>query len=65
MTMNRKELNKCKNDFVYFVEHYCRINGVRVRLKDYQKKFIDWLKRNENHRTNKGTARHPLQLWRH
>lgn len=49
-------------DEVFFIEHYCLVNGKHIILKDYQKKFIDWLKRNENHRINKGTSKYPLQL---
>ena len=50
---------------VFFIEHYCLVNGKHIILKDYQKKFIDWLKRNENYRINKGTSRYPLQRMRH
>ena len=52
-------------DEVFFIEHYCLVNGKHIILKDYQKKFIDWLKRNENHRINKRTSRYTLQLWRY
>ena len=47
---------------VFFIENYCLVNGKHIILKDYQKKFIDRLKRNENHRINKGTSIYPLQL---
>ena len=50
-------------DEVFFIEHYCLVNGKYIILKDYQKKFINRLKINENHRINKGTSRYTLQLW--
>ena len=52
-------------DEIFFIEHYCLVNGKHIILKDYQKKFINWLKGNKNHRINKGTLRYPLQLWRY
>lgn len=32
----KKELKRCKNDFVYFIEHYCTINSKPIKLKQYQ-----------------------------
>ena len=29
-------------DVITFIEQYCLVNGKRVKLKDYQKKFIKW-----------------------
>lgn len=40
LIMNRKELDRCKNDILYFLEHYCLINGVHIKLKDYQKDML-------------------------
>ena len=31
-------------DEVYFIEHYCLVDGKHIILKDYQKRFIQWLK---------------------
>ena len=39
-----KELNKCKKDSVYFIEHYIKdINGKSIKLSDIQKKFLYFL----------------------
>ena len=29
-------------DTIDFIEQYCLVNGKRVKLKNYQKKFIKW-----------------------
>lgn len=42
------ELEKCKNNVKYFIEKYCTINGEHIRLKDYQIKFLNYLK-NKNY----------------
>lgn len=38
-----KNYKKYLEDPVYFIEHYCLINGKHIKLKDYQKKFIKWI----------------------
>lgn len=38
--MNKKELDRCKNDILYFIEYYCLINGAHIKLKDYQKDIL-------------------------
>lgn len=35
-----EELEKCKNDFIYWIENYCQINGKSIKLKDYQHALI-------------------------
>jgi len=35
-----KELEKCKNDIVYFVENYMTINNEPMVLRDYEKEFL-------------------------
>lgn len=39
-----KNYKKCLEDPVYFIEHYCLINGNPIKLKDYQKAFIKYVK---------------------
>lgn len=46
------EVERCKNDVVYFMEKYCMINGEPISLRDYAANFADtWcnskLKENE------------------
>ena len=31
-------------DTITFIEKYCLVNGKYIKLKDYQKKFIKWIK---------------------
>ena len=38
-----KEINKCKNDIIYFIEHYCKVNNNSIKLKDYQIAFIKYM----------------------
>ena len=35
-----QELNRCKNDVVYFTENFCKINGNNIKLYDYQKEIL-------------------------
>lgn len=43
------ELEKCKNDIVYFVENYIvDNNGNHIKLYDYQKFYLRYLQNNEN-----------------
>ena len=30
-------------DTITFIEQYCLFNDKRIKLKDYQKKFIKWI----------------------
>lgn len=34
------ELDKCKQDPVYFIEKYCTVNGEHIKLNGFQKGFI-------------------------
>ena len=34
------EIDRCRNDVVYFMEKYCMINGDPIFLRDYQKDFL-------------------------
>jgi len=34
------EVERCKNDVVYFMEKYCMINGDPIFLRDWQKNFL-------------------------
>lgn len=47
------ELEKCKKDTKYFIEKYCTINGEHIRLKDYQIKFLSYLKNQKYGNSNK------------
>lgn len=38
-----KELEKCKKDIIYFVEHYLTINKKHIKLNNAQKNFIQFL----------------------
>ena len=35
-------------DTVTFIEKYCLVNGKHIKLKNYQKKFIKWIKEQKN-----------------
>lgn len=37
------EYKKCLEDPIYFIEHYCLINGNPIKLNNSQKKFIKWI----------------------
>ena len=38
------ELEKCKNDIVYFIEHYTiDTNGNHIKLNNYQKEYLRYL----------------------
>ena len=39
--MSEKE--RCLKDPIYFIENYCLINGEHIKLKDSQKKYIEWM----------------------
>ena len=32
-------------DEIFFIEHYCLVDGKHIILKDYQKYFINWIKK--------------------
>ena len=41
------ELEKCKNDIVYFIEHYTiDTNGNPIKLLNYQKNYLRYLQEN-------------------
>ena len=43
------ELEKCKNDIVYFVENYIvDTNGNPIKLRNYQKEYLRYLKENSS-----------------
>ena len=42
----KEELQKCKDDIVYFMENYCTINGQPIVLSDYAKEFLQLNKEN-------------------
>lgn len=37
------EYKKCLEDPVYFIEHYCLVNGQPIKLKNCQKKHLKYL----------------------
>ena len=43
------EVEKCQNDFKYWIEHYCIVKDkiskreIPIKLKDYQINFIKWI----------------------
>lgn len=42
------ELEKCKNDIVYFIEHYTiDTNGNHIKLNSYQKEYLRYLQNNK------------------
>ena len=41
------ELEKCKNDIIYFVEHYViDTKGNHIKLNNYQKEYLKYLQEN-------------------
>lgn len=42
------EITKCKNDFIYFVEHYCTVNSKPIKLsplyKNKLEKYVSYCK---------------------
>ena len=51
--MLEDELNKCKNDALYFIEKYCVLvtpNGIEsIRLSDSQKKYLEYLNKHRRY----------------
>jgi len=43
-----KKYKKCLEDPIYFIEKYCLINNRPIKLKDYQKIFMKYAKRNKS-----------------
>lgn len=47
-------LDKCKNDFIYWIEHCCVIKDkitqrkIPIKLHDYQINFIKWIQSIDN-----------------
>lgn len=61
--MRVDEFNKCKNNISYFIEKYCKLltpNGIEnIRLRDSQKKYLEYLNLNK-HRNTKNMTREDI-----